>query len=160
MVGKLRWLIAVAAIAVGLVLVAHLVATGIKKDRSEASTEPSADAAPIQASSTAAEGDSRSSSTAYSTRQITLTASRYAFTPSQVLVNEADTVQLVLSSRDVIHRFQLLDFGVDITISPGTRRTVDVQADRPGIYRFFWADLDGANPSQMAGVFIVQARPD
>ena len=160
MVVKLRWVMAVAAVAAGLVVVAQLAATGFKKDRSEASTESSAGAAPLQASSTAAEGDSRSTSTAYGTRQVTLTASRYGFTPSQVLVNESDTVQLVLSSRDVIHRFQLLDFGVDITISPGTRRTVDVQADRPGIYRFFWADLDGANPSQMAGVFIVQARPD
>jgi cytochrome c oxidase subunit 2 len=107
-----------------------------------------------------ATGDSHSVPVAYGARQITLTAGRYDFTPKQVVVAESDTVQLVLTSREVIHRFQLLDFGVDVMISPGTSRSIDVQADRPGIYRFFWADLDGANPSQMAGVFIVQARPD
>ena len=160
MVVKLRWVIAVAAIAVGLVLAAQLAATGFKKDRSETSPEPRVEAAPVQAQSTAAEGDSRSTSTAYGTRQVTLTASRYGFAPRQVVVNESDTVQLVLASRDVIHRFQLPDFGVDITISPGTMRAVDVQTDRPGSYRFFWADLDGANQGEMAGVLVVQARAE
>ena len=160
MVGKLRWPVAVAAIAVGLVLVAQLAAVGFKKGRSETSLEPRAEAATAHARSTAVPGDRQSTSAAYSTRQITLTAGRNSFTPRQVVVNESDTVQLILSSREVIHRFQLPDFGVDITISPGTRRTVDVQADRPGNYRFFWADLDGANQGEMAGVLVVQARPD
>jgi len=133
MIGTLRWLIGGASIAVGLVLVVQLFATA---------------------------SDSRSVPVAYGTRQITMTAGRYDFSPKQVAVNESDTVRLVLASREVIHRFQLLDFGVDLTISPGTSRTIDVQADRQGIYRFFWTDLDGANPSPMAGVFIVQARPE
>ena len=133
MIGKLRWLIGGTSIAVALVLVVQLFA---------------------------AASDWRSVPVAYGARQITMTAGRYDFTPKQVVVSESDTVRLLLASREVIHRFQLLDFGVDLQISAGTARAIDVQADRPGIYRFLWTDLDGANPSPMGGVFIVQARPE
>ena len=160
MVGKLQWLVALASVAVGLVLVAQLSTAGCKTVPPQAPLEPRAETPGFHVLGLDSAGDSQSVPAAYGTRQITMTAGRYDFSPKQVVVNASDIVRLVLSSREVIHRFQLLDFGIDLMISANTSRTIDVQADRPGIYRFFWADLDGANPSEMAGTFIVQARPD
>lgn len=59
------------------------------------------------------------------------------FQPSRIEVKAGQTVRLKLTSLDVTHSFQLLDFGIDTgPIFPGATVIVEVNATRPGTYPY------------------------
>jgi len=59
------------------------------------------------------------------------------FRPNRIEVAKGQRVRLVLTSYDVTHSFQLLDFGIDTgPIFPGTKRVVEFVADRVGTFPF------------------------
>lgn len=59
------------------------------------------------------------------------------FQPRQIEVRRGERIRLVLTSYDVTHSFQLLDYGVDTgPIFPGTKRVVEFVADRIGTFPF------------------------
>lgn len=59
------------------------------------------------------------------------------FQPSRIEVRQGDLVRLRLTSYDVTHSFQLLDFGIDTgPIFPGTSKVVEFKADRAGTFPF------------------------
>lgn len=59
------------------------------------------------------------------------------FQPRQIVVQRGQKVRLVLTSYDVTHSFQLLDYGVDTgPIFPGTPHVVEFVADRAGTFPF------------------------
>lgn len=59
------------------------------------------------------------------------------FQPSRIEVKAGQTIRLKLTSMDVTHSFQLLDFGIDTgPIFPGTTVEVEVKASRPGTYPY------------------------
>ncbi|MBE3597860.1 MAG: cupredoxin domain-containing protein [Limnochordaceae bacterium] len=59
------------------------------------------------------------------------------FQPSYLEVRRGDRVRIKLTSYDVTHSFQLLDFGIDTgPIFPGTSRVVEFVADRAGTFPF------------------------
>lgn len=59
------------------------------------------------------------------------------FQPSRIEVKQGETVRLKLTSYDVTHSFQLLDYGIDTgPIFPGTSKVVEFRADRAGTFIF------------------------
>ncbi len=104
---------------------------------------------PLAASDSAESGDQV-------IREIALTAKRFQFTPSQIEVNEGETVRLTIRALDVTHGFGIPDLGVDEVVDPaGDPVTVEFIADRPGRYRFACTFFCGNGHGEMTGVLTV-----
>lgn len=90
------------------------------------------------------------------TKEFTLTAKQWSFSPSKITVNKGDKVILHIKSIDVTHGFQIDEFGVSKTLSPG--KTVDVQfaASKTGTFSFFCNVFCGSGHGGMNGKLIVK----
>lgn len=79
------------------------------------------------------------------------------FEPSRIEVRQGERVRLKLTSHDVTHSFQLLDFGIDTgPIFPGTSQTVEFVADRVGTFPFQCNVRCSALHRNMVGQLIVR----
>jgi cytochrome c oxidase subunit 2 len=70
------------------------------------------------------------------------------------------TIQIILSSQDVIHSFYVPAFRVKKDAVPGTFQTVWFKATKPGIYHLFCAEYCGTDHSRMRGRVIVMEEAD
>ena len=89
-------------------------------------------------------------------------ASQFGFdiTPSPFVANEGDTVTLNISSNDVVHGFQLGDFGVNVDLIPGKPVTKTFVANSAGSFTYFCTQPScGTGHTNMVGTFIVNAAP-
>ncbi|MEW6048837.1 MAG: cupredoxin domain-containing protein [Bacillota bacterium] len=79
------------------------------------------------------------------------------FQPSRIEVRQGDRVRLKLTSYDVTHSFQLLDYGIDTgPIFPGTSRVVEFTADRAGTFFYQCNVRCSALHRNMVGQLIVK----
>ncbi|HEY3160994.1 MAG TPA: cupredoxin domain-containing protein [Vicinamibacterales bacterium] len=91
-------------------------------------------------------------------RVIEVTAERFQFWPSEVVVREGEEVELRLRSDDTIHGFRILGSGTNLQIPKRghgfamTRFT----GNRPGRYTFECNRLCGAGHDFMRGVIVVR----
>lgn len=67
---------------------------------------------------------------------IRVEAYQWGFEPSTIRVKQGTNVQLLLTTRDVPHGFNLLDFDVAATILPGQTATATFVADKRGTFTF------------------------
>lgn len=63
-------------------------------------------------------------------------ASRFAYSPSILKVNQGDRVTLELVSTDVIHGLAVDGYGLAMTADPGQTTRLTFTADRSGSFRF------------------------
>ena len=90
---------------------------------------------------------------------------RYLDRPGAVTANEihipvGDPVDLVLTSRDVIHSFWVPELAGKLDLIPGTRHVLRIQADRPGLYRGRCAEYCGVQHANMAILVVAQSRDE
>lgn len=85
-----------------------------------------------------------------------VTAKQWLFSPNIIKVKEGDYVQLKITSIDVTHGFNLLDFGIDETIKPGEETTINFLAEKKGIFEFFCSLPCGRGHGDMTGELIVE----
>lgn len=79
------------------------------------------------------------------------------FKPSRIEVKAGQTLRLKLTSMDVTHSFQLLDFGIDTgPIFPGTTVEVELHATRPGTYPYQCNVRCSPHHRNMVGQLIVR----
>ncbi|MFD2189575.1 cytochrome c oxidase subunit II [Pistricoccus aurantiacus] len=71
-----------------------------------------------------------------------------------------ETVELRLTSEDVIHSFYVPDFRVKHDAVPGTYRKVWFEATKPGEYRLFCAEYCGSYHSRMRGKIVAMQPAD
>jgi len=95
-------------------------------------------------------------------RVIRVTAERFAFTPSRIVVEAGEAIELRLTSDDTAHGFRIQ--GTDISIVIPKRglpeTTVTFTAPAPGRYTFECTRMCGAGHNFMRGELVVRPRRD
>ena len=91
-------------------------------------------------------------------RVVEISAERFQFWPSEIVVSEGEEVELRLRSDDTIHGFRILGSGTNLQI-PKRGHGVAVTrftGNRPGRYTFECNRLCGAGHDFMRGVIVVR----
>jgi|TARA_Y100000310_G_scaffold91480_1_gene88840 cytochrome c oxidase subunit 2 len=96
------------------------------------------------------------SQTTQETKEFTMTAKKWDFSPSTITVNEGDKVILNVESIDVTHGIAIPDFGVSESLSPGNTVKIEFTADKKGSFSFFCNVFCGSGHGGMSGTLIVQ----
>lgn len=82
--------------------------------------------------------------------------------PNVIVVNQGDTVivRAVNTDTDATHGFGIVSYGVfDPALAPGTEKTFEFVADKPGIFHFLCAAAQCATDhGDQDGQFVVLAR--
>jgi len=92
-------------------------------------------------------------------RTIKMTVRRYAFEPDFIVVYEGETVELDVTSMDMLHGLQIKSYNIERALPRGERRTITFVADRPGRHEFRSQIYCGPEQHLMAGELIVIADP-
>lgn len=69
-------------------------------------------------------------------RTFQIDAHQFAYSPSELKVNEGDTVIIQLVSSDVVHGIYVDDYDISVEADPGQSATLTFVADKPGSFRF------------------------
>jgi cytochrome c oxidase subunit 2 len=95
-------------------------------------------------------------------RVIHITAERFAFTPSQIVVAVDEEVELRLKSDDTSHGFRIAGTSVNVAIPKRGRDELSVvfRPTAPGRYTFECTRMCGAGHGFMRGVLVVRPRTD
>jgi cytochrome c oxidase subunit 2 len=94
-------------------------------------------------------------------RVIHVSAERFAFTPSEITVDEGSVVELRLTSDDTDHGFRVYGLGDPNVVIPKRGRgdmRVTIEAKEAGLYRFECSHVCGAGHGFMRGVIRVKPR--
>ena len=94
-------------------------------------------------------------------RVIDVAAERFAFTPSEITVDEGTVVELRLTSDDTDHGFRVHGLGDPNVLIPKRGRgdvRITVEAKEPGNYTFECSHVCGAGHGFMRGVIRVRPR--
>lgn len=90
------------------------------------------------------------------TREITLEASRFAYSPERVKVNKGDRVILTFAPQDVTHGLYVDGYGLKAEAAPGQTAVLDFVADKPGTFRLRCSVNCGELHPFMIGLLAVQ----
>ena len=93
-------------------------------------------------------------------RVIRITAERFSFTPSEIVLNAGEEVEFRLKSDDTSHGFRVAGQGVNVAIPKRGRDELSVpfKAPEPGRYTFECSRMCGAGHNFMRGVLVVRER--
>ncbi len=90
------------------------------------------------------------------TRQMTLSAKQWEFSPSTITVNQGERVVLTITSSDVTHGFLLPEFNAAAELVAGQATKVEFTADKAGTFTFSCNKFCGDGHSGMRGTLIVK----
>ena len=95
-------------------------------------------------------------------RVIEITAERFEFWPSRVIVTEGEEVELRLRSEDTLHGFRIVGAGTNVVIPKRGKgyAVARFTGGRPGRYRFECNRMCGAGHNFMRGVLVVRPRAE
>jgi cytochrome c oxidase subunit 2 len=94
-------------------------------------------------------------------RVIHVAAERFAFTPSEITIDEGSVVELRLTSDDTDHGFRVYGLGDPNVVIPKRGRgdaRITIDAKEAGSYRFECSHVCGAGHGFMRGVIRVKPR--
>lgn len=91
-------------------------------------------------------------------RVISILAERFTFTPSRLVVQQGQLVELVLESDDTDHGFKIPAAGIDLAIPPVGKGEARVRffASQKGTYEFECSRACGAGHHLMRGALVVE----
>jgi len=69
-------------------------------------------------------------------RTFVIDARQYAYSPSELQVNQGDTVTIKLVSADVVHGWYVDGYDISVEADPGQAATLIFTADKAGSFRF------------------------
>lgn len=94
-------------------------------------------------------------------RVIRMSAERFSFTPSRVVIDAGESVELRIRSDDTSHGFRIADLGVNVTLQKRGKGDVRVPltVQTPGRYVFECSRMCGAGHNFMRGELVVRERP-
>jgi cytochrome c oxidase subunit II len=84
-------------------------------------------------------------------------AKMWRFEPSKVRVPVGSTVEILLTSKDVTHGFQILGTNVNLMAVPGSVTPAQVHFAKPGVYMIVCHEYCGAAHESMNGILEVSA---
>lgn len=82
----------------------------------------------------------------------------WEFEPAEIEVPQGSTVDIYLTSGDVLHGFQILGTNVNLMAVPGTVNYARIRFDEPGDYTVLCHEYCGIDHHSMAGTISVVAR--
>lgn len=91
--------------------------------------------------------------------QLTLIARTWSFQPNEVRVPVDAEVEIVGTSGDVIHGFELQGTNANLMLVPGRISRTTVRLSRPGTYQFVCHEYCGIGHHLMFGRVIVEGSP-
>jgi cytochrome c oxidase subunit 2 len=86
-------------------------------------------------------------------------AMMWEFEPEEIEIPLGTTVDLYLTSDDVLHGFQILGTNVNLMAVPGTVNYARVRFDKPGDYRIICHEYCGVEHHSMAATITVVEVP-
>jgi cytochrome c oxidase subunit 2 len=95
-----------------------------------------------------------------SRRVVRINAERFSFTPSEVVVDAGEEVELRLKSDDTAHGFRIAGTNVNIVIPKRGRAeaVTTLRLTEPGRYTFECSRMCGAGHNFMRGTIVVRDR--
>lgn len=94
------------------------------------------------------------------TYELQMVARMWAFQPSVVRLPAGTTVDLYVTSQDIIHGFKVENKNVNLMAVPGAINYIQVTFDEPGEFFFACHEFCGAAHHTMAGRFIIEERSE
>ena len=88
-------------------------------------------------------------------RTFEIEARQFAYSPSEMHVNQGDQVIIRLVSTDVVHGLYVDGYSVSVVADPGQTETLTFTADKPGSFRFRCQVTCGAMHPFMIGKLTV-----
>ena len=88
-------------------------------------------------------------------RTFQIDARQFAYSPSQLTVNQGDSITIELLSTDVVHGLYIDGYDVSVEADPGQTATMTFTADKAGPFRFRCNVTCGAMHPFMIGKLIV-----
>src|SRR6476660_8036937 len=86
---------------------------------------------------------------------IHITAKKFAYSPSEIILKKGVPVTLELTSLDRVHGFRLTDFGIRAEIKPGEVTRVRLVPQHTGRFAFSCDVFCGVNHEDMAAEIVV-----
>ncbi len=119
-------------------------------------TTATATATPTPAPTVAASSDARVIDLVATTNN----GGKWEWKPSRIDTKLGERIKLRISvpAGDVEHGFTLPDFDINLKISPGETKEVELNADKAGIFNFFCSVFCGAGHREMRGTFAVSDK--
>lgn len=87
---------------------------------------------------------------------IQVTAQRYSYSPSEIVLRKGKPAVLELTSRDFMHGFKVPALNIRVDLPPGTVTRVRVTPEKTGIYDFLCDNFCGSGHEQMEGRIVVR----
>ncbi len=89
-------------------------------------------------------------------REITMTAKKYEFSPSEIRMHQGETVKLSITALDRKHGFKIEALGIDRELPKGEVITIEFTADQAGVYPIACSKFCGLGHGKMKGQLIVE----
>lgn len=90
------------------------------------------------------------------TYELFMVAHMWSFTPDDVEIPKGATVDLYLSSKDVVHGFHIVSKDVNLMAVPGAINKTTLHFDESGVYNIVCHEYCGAGHQNMMGRIIVK----
>lgn len=90
------------------------------------------------------------------TREFTITAFNYGFSPETILVTQGDIVKLKLSSSDIPHGFAIDEYNISEYLDSKSEKTVEFMANKKGTFTYYCDVPCGSGHGSMRGRLIVK----
>lgn len=103
----------------------------------------------------AATSQSPSGSLKDGVRVVQVTAKRFEFEPSKIVVVQGEPVRLEVTSADVTHGIMVPDMNINRTLKPHVTETINFTPDKAGTFPFHCSVWCGPGHDQMRGEIIV-----
>lgn len=87
--------------------------------------------------------------------QVTLVAQAWNFIPSEIVLPVGAVATFYMTSRDVLHGFQVEDTNINVELIPGEISTFTYTFDKPGVYRTTCNEYCGFSHQNMMGTIRV-----
>ena len=91
-----------------------------------------------------------------SERVIKITAHKFEYEPSQIHLKVGEPVVLELTSKDVIHGFNVPDLGLRADIEPGETVRLRLVPKKAGKFEFYCDNFCGVDHETMGAAIIVE----
>jgi nitrous-oxide reductase len=92
--------------------------------------------------------------------EVNMVALRSHYEPEHVEVKKGDTLKWSITNieraRDATHGFCIPSYNIAASIEPGETVTLEILADKPGVFPFYCLEFCSALHLEMAGYFIVE----
>lgn len=82
-------------------------------------------------------------------------AKMWMYEPTEIEVPKGSTVDIYLTSADVVHGFNIIGTNVNLMAVPGSMNRATVTFDRPGTFQVVCHEYCGAGHAMMAGKITV-----